>query len=552
MGQRASHDLDPRLSGERLRRVTGYQLPRFAFARPPELAGEGPATYPVVIAGAGLAGLTLAAELGLRGVAVVVLDQKGSPGAAGMASRGIAYARRTLEIFDRIGIAARVRATGQTWNEGRIYDRGEEIHRFTIHPEAGEHWPAFINVQQFHVEHYLVERVREIGNVDVRWHSRVVAAEQTGDRVRLTVETPEGEYALEAEWLAACDGARSALRRLLGIRAPLAELEDTWAIVDVKADLPGLQRRLWLNSPELDGGAAIMHCMADGIVRADWQIGQLPDPDAEIEPERVRERLAALLGPGIEFETVSISRWGYRVRVLDRLLHDHVAFAGDAAHEIPPFGARGGNSGIQDAENLAWKLEAVIAGRAPASLLETYAAERGQAARENALLSTRAQAFITPATEGGRVLRDAVLALAREHEHARAWLNTGRPSAPTDYGDTPLSVPDDGVFDGGPAPGAAAPDGPFGDGFLLAGRRDGFLALHFAAGDAPARETVHGFALDHVVVPVRDDTRVLYQRYAAVGGATYVLRPDSHVAGRTRAPGRAPAIVAAALERAGA
>lgn len=541
--------------------AAGYDLPTFAFVPPPELSGGGPGSYPVVVVGAGLAGLTLAADLGRRGVPVVVLDQKGSLGASGIASRGIAYARRTLEIFDRIGVAARVRAKGQTWSEGRIYDGAEEIHHFQIHPDPDQRWPAFINVQQFHVESYLVDRVRELGNVEVRWHSRVLAAKQGDDGVRLTVGTPAGDYQLEAAWLAACDGARSSLRRLLGIRAPLAETADTWAIVDVEVDLPGLQRRLWLNSPVLDGGAAIMHCMADGVVRTDWQISQLPDPESETEPERVRQRLAALLGDGADFRIISISRWSYRVRVLDRLLHGRVAFVGDAAHEIPPFGARGGNSGIQDAENLAWKLEAVLAGRAGRGLLETFADERGQAARENALLSTRAQAFITPSSRAGRLFRDAVLALAREHECARAMLNTGRPSAPTRYEHTPLNVPDADAFDGGPPPGAAAPDGPLGDGFLLGQRDDGFLALHFLppGADEPEpvrfeRDTVHGFALDHVVVPARRETRVLRERYAAGNGVTYVLRPDSHVAGRTRAAGRAAAaaIVARAREVAAA
>jgi 3-(3-hydroxy-phenyl)propionate hydroxylase len=532
--------------------VLGYTLPTYEFVRPPELRGARPGPYPVVVVGGGLAGLTLAAELGLRGIPVVVLEQGSSLGASGIASRGIAYAKRTLEIFDRIGIAHRVRAKGQTWNEGRIYDGLDEIYHFVIQPESHQKWPAFINVQQFYVEEYLVDRVGELGNVDIRWQTRVSAAEQTPEGVRLTVDTPEGQYSLEADWAAACDGARSSVRRLLGIRAPLAEFEDEWAIVDVKAELPGLQRRLWLNSPLLEGGAAIMHCMADGVVRADWQISQLPDPAAENDPERVRERLAALLGEGLEFEIVSISRWGYRRRVMDRLLHGRVAFAGDAAHEIPPFGARGGNGGIQDAENLGWKLAAVIDGRASPALLESYDLERGQAAVENALLSCRAQAFVTPRTPMGRLLRDAVIALAREHEFARVLVNTGRPSTPTAYADTPLKVPDADGFAAGPPPGSAAEDGPLDGGFLLDRRRGEFLAVHFGEAPGPSRAAIGGFALDHVVVPPGDDTRVLYERYGANGGATYVLRPDSHVAGRTRAlsADAAAAIVARVLAQA--
>ena len=518
--------------------VAGYSLPTYEFARPPELDGEHRGPCCVAIVGAGLAGLTLAAELGLRGVPVVVLEQGSSLGAFGMASRGIAYSRRTLEILDRIGVAERVRAKGQTWNEGRIYDGFEEIYRFTIEPEVDQKWPAFINVQQFYVEQFLVERISELAGVEIRWQSRVIAAEQDAETVRLRVRTPEGDYLLHAEWLAACDGARSRVRRLMGLDPTLVQLADTWAIVDVKVELPGLQRRFWLNSPLIEGGGAIMHCMADGVVRADWQIGQFDAAERETEPGRVRERLVGFLGTDAEFEIVSISSWSYRCRVMDRLMHGRVAFAGDAAHELPPFGARGGNSGIQDAENLAWKLAAVIAGRCSRALLETYDTERGLAARENALHSCRSQAFITPHSRAGRLYRDAVIALARDHEFARSLVNTGRPSSPTSYSLTPLKLPDSEEFEGGPPPGTAAPDGPLDAGFLLDRRTRGFLAIRF---DGDGREPeadvapgeVEGFSVEHVVVPRTDQTRALYERYDAADGATYVLRPDSHVAGRT-------------------
>ena len=521
--------------------VLGYQLPVYEFERPPELSGEDPGPYPVLVVGAGLAGLTLAAELGRRGVPVVLLEQGASLGVLGIASRGIAYAKRTLEIFDRIGIAQRVRDKGQTWSEGTIYDGLEEIYRFELQPEAKQKWPAFINIQQFYVEEYLVERIRELGNVDLRWQSRVTGVEQLAELVRVRVDTPQGEYELDARWLAACDGAGSSVRRLLGIRAPLAQLEDTWAIVDVKVEMPGLQRRIWLGSPLIEGGAVVMHPMADGVVRADWQIGQLEDPTAEIEPDRVTERLRAFLPEGTDFEIVSISRWSYRRRVMDRLWHGRAFFLGDAAHEIPPFGARGGNGGIQDAENLAWKLEAVVDGRASVDLLETYAVERGQAAVENALMSCRAQAFITPRSQSARIIRDAVLGLAREHAFARGLLNTGRPSTPTAYTATPLLVPDRDPFDAGPEPGTAAADGPFEDGFLLDRRSDGWLAVHFPGAaeplerESPPPAEVRGFRVDHVIVPTGDDSAAaLVDRYGAAGGATYVLRPDSHVAGRLR------------------
>ena len=535
--------------------VLGYELPEFAFRRPPELDGAGTGIYPVAVVGAGLAGLTLAAELARRGIEVIVLEQGGSLGVSGIASRGIAYAKRSLEVFDRLGIAERIRAKGQTWNRGSIYDGPDKIYDFEIAPETGQKWPAFINLQQFYVEEYLVARIEELPGVDLRWHSQVVAAQAGGEGIRLTVRTPVGDYAIDARWVAACDGARSSVRRALGITAPLSQLEDTWAIVDVKADLPGLQRQIWLNSPLIDGGAVVMHPMADGVVRADWQIGHLDDPDAEIGPGRVRERLASFLGADRDFETVSISRWSYRVRVMHQLRHGRALFLGDAAHEIPPFGARGGNGGIQDADNLAWKLESVLRGHASPALLDTFAAERGQAATENARLSCRAQAFITPGSRPARILRDAVLGLAREHPFAQGLVNTGRPSTATHYRDIALALVDDGDFEGGPEPGAAGEDAPVEDGFLFDDRPDGFLALHLP-GDGPSifareRQTVAGFTLEHRVIERNPSTQLLYDRWDAHRGATYVLRPDAHVLGRSRqvSATRASEMLARALAR---
>lgn len=538
--------------------VLGYRLPVYEFTPPPELGGGRAALYPVVIVGAGLAGLTLAAELGRRGTPVVVLEQGASLGVIGIASRGIAYAKRTLEIFDRIGVAEQIRAQGQVWNEGTIYDGSDEIYHFVLAPPEDEKWPAFINLQQFYVEEFLVKRLAELGNVDVRWRSKAVAAQRGSDGIRLTVETPAGEYVLDAAWVAACDGAGSPLRRQLGIEPPLARLKDTWAIVDVQTEMPGLQRKIWLNSPLIDGGAIVMHPMADGVVRVDWQIGHLTDPAAEIEPQRVHERVASFLGEGRRFQIVSISRWSYRRRVMERLVHGRAVFLGDAAHEIPPFGARGGNGGIQDAENLAWKLHAILTGNATPALLQSYDTERLQAARENALLACRSQAFITPRTAPGRVLRDAVIELAREHDFARMLLNTGRPSTPTSYAGTPLALADTDPFAAGPAPGEAAPDGPLGDGhFLLDGRGDGFLTVLFPA-DAEAEAglggvesgLVRGFAVDTVIVPGTTATETLRERWGARGGAMYVLRPDAHVIGRTRAvtPAAAPAMIERALD----
>ncbi|MBM3676713.1 MAG: FAD-dependent oxidoreductase [Actinobacteria bacterium] len=537
---------------------SAYAFAEHPFARPPDLDAAEPIAYPVAIVGAGLAGMTLALDLGLRGIPVLVLDRDASIGAAGIASRGIAMSKRTLEIFTRLGIAHRVEAKAVTWNEGRIHRGLEEILHFVIQPDPDERWPAFLNLQQFYTEQYLTERAAEIPAIDLRWHSRVTAVEPSPDGVLATVETPAGAYRLRADWLVCCEGAGSGTRKALGLDPPVVMFEDYWAIVDVKADLGHVQRRFWLDSPLLDGGAQIMHGMADGVVRTDWQISQFPDPELEIAPERVNERLRAILGPDVDFELVSVSRWRFRRRVMDRFVHGRLLFAGDSAHEIPPYGARGGNGGVQDADNLGWKLAAVIEGRASPALLETYQLERHQAAEENAKQSCQSQSFIWPATPGERLFRDAVLALVKDRPWSRAFLNTGRASVAMTYVESPLSLPDAGAFGPSGAPGSPPANLPVEDaggepGFLLDGFRGVFTALHLLDGAANAADLVDppaevdGFALDHVAIvrerpdrPLPVDTLVdasgrLFAAHDAGGGATVLLRPDGHVAARARA-----------------
>ena len=242
-------------------------------------------------------------------------------------------------------------------------------------------------------------------------------------------------------------------------------------------------------------------------------------------------------------------------------MHGRVVFAGDAAHEIPPFGARGGNSGIQDADNLGWKLAAVVSGAADAALLESYDAERGEAARSNAAFAGQSARFVSPQTDSERLFRDAVIQLARRHEWARAMVNTGRLSTATTYTVGPLLIPDEDPFEGGIVPGAAADNGavagPSGPAFLLDFVPGSFTALVFSGDgsrDAGAG-AAGGLPLETITVTrtgAPGDRRLvdadgsLHERYGARPAATYLLRPDGHVVGRRL--GADPAAAAGMLE----
>ena len=313
--------------------MPGYQLPRYAYRTPPEFASaKKPVVYPVAIVGAGLGGLTAALELASRGVQVVVLDDDDTVGAAGLSSRGICYAKRSLEILERFGAAARIHAKGVTWNEGDVFRGRERLYRFNLQPETDQRFPAFVNLQQFYVEQYLVEALGRYPSADLRWKNKVVDVSPGASHVDLKVQTPDGKYSLRARYVIGADGAHSIVRRKLKARDAESALFDTaWCIADVKikADEAPV-RKAFLDNRLNDGGAIWYHQMADGVWRTDWQISHYDDPDAEATPARAKKRLRKLLGPKAKFELVWVGPWRFRRRWLEKLVHGRVLFLGDA------------------------------------------------------------------------------------------------------------------------------------------------------------------------------------------------------------------------------
>ncbi|HKI63249.1 MAG TPA: FAD-dependent monooxygenase [Burkholderiales bacterium] len=524
-------------------RMAGYTLPVYETRTPPEIARGEKTVYPVIVVGAGLGGLTAALELGARGVHTVLLDEDNTVGAAGLSSRGICYAKRSLEIFDRFGVAERVRAKGVTWNEGDVFAGEERLYRFNLQPERDQKYPAFVNLQQFYVEQYLVERIMQTPAVDLRWKNKVVDVRPGADGVEVEVECPDGRYRARCQWLVGADGAHSVVRDKLGAKdAESALSEDQWCITDIRMS-PSAEvvRKAYLDNPLNAGGAIWYHQMADGIWRTDWQVSQYDDPALETEPAQVTERLKKLLGPDTPFELVWVGPWRFRRRFLEHMRHGRVLFLGDAAAQHSPFGARGGNRAIQDADNLAWKLALVLEGKAHPDLMQTYDSERGFAARENVEHSSRSATFIGPQSHGERLVRDAILDLARADPAMRALVNVGRLSIATTYAESPLNMEKGEPIDAPlAAPGAAAPDGRFGDGYFVA-RLQGQFSIAWFGGDGPAPRGAQAIA-----VP-RAGNEALFERYGVPPeGATYVIRPDGHVLARCR--GIDPAFAQAAID----
>jgi len=538
-----------------------YQALEFDYTRSPDQDAPVPARHPVIVVGAGPVGLALAIDLAQRGIRVLLLDNdhKLSHG-----SRAICFSKRTLEIFDRLGCGQRLVDKGVSWNRGRVFFEDQPVYSFDLLPEEGHERPAFINLQQYYLEGYLVERAMELPNLEIRWRNAVSAVVNTPDGVTLTVDTPDGPYSLRADWLAACDGSRSTLRGLLGQEVKGRVFRDRFLIADIKVNgdlIPGgaTERWFWFDPPFHPRQSVLLHRQPDNVWRVDFQLGWDADPDEEKKPEHVLPRVRALLAHGglgdADFSLQWASVYTFACTRMEHFRHGRVFFVGDAAHGVSPFGARGANSGVQDAENLAWKLARVIGGDVSASaaeaLLDSYATERECAADENLLNSTRATDFITPKSEVSRLFRDAVLTLSRDHAFARRLVNSGRLSVPCVLRDSPLNTPDTDTFDGLMIPGATAADAPLrcggADAWLLRRLGHDFTLLVFGAAPAWAGELpVRTLVIDGKAALDRDGC--LQRRYDATPGTAYLLRPDQHVCARWRHP--SAAAVRAALARA--
>ena len=523
----------------------------YRYRRSANQDAPAPTHHPVVIAGAGPVGLVLALDLARRGQRVVVLDRRTSPSDG---SRAICWSKRTLEIMGHLGLADALIERGVTWKTGKVFHREREVFAFDLLPESGHQRPAFINLQQFHFEAACVAAAQRNGLVDIRWGHEVVGVVAHHKGATLSIGTPDGPYTLTTDWLVAADGSRSTVRQHLGLGFVGQTFKDQFLICDIRMrSTRPTERWFWFDPPFNPGRSALLHRQADDVWRLDFQIGPEADRAEEMKPENVARRVRGMLGE-IDFDFEWMSCYRFQCWRLENFRHARVLFAGDAAHQVSPFGARGGNSGIQDADNLGWKLALVMRGLAPEILLDSYDLERRQAADENILNSTRSTDFIAPKSPGAATLRDAVLDLAATQPFARRFLNSGRLSLPTTYDGSPLNSVDG--FRAGEAqalrPGSPAADSLEEDGWLLSRLGTGFTVLQIGAapdaGDRPSMPRpaeISGLAVTWLSLGSLETL----QRYgASAQPAVYLIRPDQHIAARWRTFD--VAAIAAAMNRA--
>ena len=512
-----------------------FEVPLYPYQHSSDQDASAPVRHPVVIIGAGPIGLAMGIDLAQQGVKVVIVDDNDKVSSG---SRAICFAKRPLEILDRLGCGQPMVDKGVKWDGGKVFFDEREVYTFNLLPEEGHQRPAFINLQQYYFEEYLVNRVRELeaqgAPIEIRGGNKVTAIGTHPDHATLEIDTADGPYNIEADWLIACDGAGSPTRQMLGLDFVGRVFEDNFLIADVimDADFP-TERWFWFDPPFNRGQSALLHKQPDGVWRIDLQLGWDIDKEEEKKPENVIPRLKAMLGDDVEFELEWVSIYTFQCRRMEKFRHGRVLFAGDAAHQVSPFGARGANSGLQDTDNLGWKLKLVIDGTADEALLDSYDVERIHGADENILNSTRSTDFITPKSTTSRLLRDAVLDLSEKYEFARPLVNSGRLSVPCTYDGSPLNSAD--ALDGPikTRPGSSCPDAPLGDEFLLPKLGNKFTLLTIDA-EAPDVIEEAGVEVTRLALSVKDDkTGALQERYLGdAPSAVYLIRPDQHVAAR--------------------
>jgi 3-(3-hydroxy-phenyl)propionate hydroxylase len=444
----AEYESPPFTDGYQFTQGSGYELPEYPFVEPPEIGNGEVSHHPIVIVGGGLVGLTMACSLARYGLPAVLLDEDNSVGVKGASSRGICYTQRSLEIFQRLGIYERIASKGIQWSVGRTFAGKDEVYSFDMSQQSHYNLssqPPFINIQQFYVEGYLVERIQELGHVELRWCNRVTGFEQDSESATLTVTTPAGSYRMRADHVIDASGAHSPFRTWVGASVTATKGDDRWCIADVRfSKHPPVERHTWIEAPFNDNRAVWQHLMGDNVWRIDYQMGPHSDPDYVSREDVVRERLAKQFGDDCEVEIVWVGPYAYRSECIDQMRHGRVFFMGDAAKVVSPFGARGGNTGIADADNLAWKLAAVMRGNASPKLLDSYHEERHEAARQNVKVTNRTNRFLRPAEGMEKVFRDATLGLARQYPFARQLVNTGRMAIANPYTDSSACEPTGG------------------------------------------------------------------------------------------------------------
>ena len=555
-----------------------FTAKRYEATLPALANGAETKRHAIAIVGGGPVGLALALGLANHGVASVVIEADDT---VCFGSRAICISRRSLEIIERLGALQGFLEKGLPWTGGRSFYRDTEVLHFTMPHDESQKLPPMVNIEQYYIEQFLLDAAEKRADlIDIRWQTRATEIRVQENGVTLGLSTPKGDYTLHTDWLVACDGGRSQVREALGLQLQGTSYEGRYVIVDIelKSDRP-TERLAWFDPPSNPGSTILIHIQPDNIWRIDYQLRDDEDPEEAVKPENVIPRVRShleMMGETGDWSPIWITIYKAHALSLESYRHGRVLFAGDAAHLVPIFGVRGANSGIDDADNLGWKLAFVVKGLASDRLLDTYSQERVFATRENLSYGTKTTEFMAPPSFAFELMRHAVLSLAVKHTRLRSLINPRQTAAIT-YVDSPLNSEAErsAEFTAGPRPGAVllecpvsiVEDGKVREAHLtdLVGPR--FTAFYFSEdGTIPDELKALESSLAGSSVPFQlialtrhlasdapglagwDHTGKLFALYGAQPGSLYLTRPDGHVLGRWRTA--VPAEISTAVEHA--
>lgn len=507
----------------------------------PDLQSDQVREYPIVVIGGGPVGLALALDLGRRGHEVTILNAM--PFVAS-GSKAICFSKRSLDILDRLGVGDRLVSKGVVWDTGKVFwrDDTDPLYTFNLLPVKEQKNPAFINIQQYYVEEYLIDEIGRYDNIDIRWANEVSSIEQDASGVDLKVDSAHGSYVLRSRYVVACDGSRSPTREMLGLDFEGRIFEDNFLIADVRFKEERPAERWFRFDPPYPGWSSLIHKQPDGVWRLDFQLGWDIDKTEAVKPENVDPFVRGFLGDDVEYEYEWLSIYTFQCRRMRRFVHQRILFAGDSAHLVSPFGARGCNGGFADIDNLGWKLDRVLRDDTERDLLETYNEEATRTADVNILHSSRATDFLTPKSDASREFRDAVLSLARHYEFARPYVNSGRLSTPVDYPNSSLNLGgDEGIV----SEGQVCPDAPVrstdGQDWLLNQLGDRFVLVVRSNDNKVVDELRQALSENHCDVlqvvnsgavaagRVIDEQDLVAERLLPDDGGIALIRPDHYL-----------------------
>jgi 3-(3-hydroxy-phenyl)propionate hydroxylase len=386
------------------------------------------------IIGAGPVGMTLAARLAGFGVKSLIVDR--SPHLMPKGSKACLIQGDALEVLDKIGCADVISEEGIHWRTAHTYIRNKE--RITqTYPER-EGFSEFVNISQYRIEEELEKWLDNNPLTKILWSHNVMSCSQDENQVTLEVDTNSGRKKICFKYIIACDGVGSTLRKLTGVKFQGYTHQTRFLITDIKANLAQTKERHFHFDPDFNRGRQlVMHPQPENIWRIDWQLSADADIEAEKNNGQLDKRIRAVIGD-TPYEIQWLSTYRFNQCVVEKFKVGRILFAGDAAHSFPPYGSRGMNSGIADADNLAWKIASLLKGHADESLLDTYHTERYAAAQENLRLTENTIKFMAPSTFPKRLLRNSTLALSVLFKGIRRRVDHGKMTEPFRYVDSPL------------------------------------------------------------------------------------------------------------------